>query len=140
MDYTISFTNKPSLEEIDALCNGLEKHAKKIIGRTSFHPFGYLVHDDEERLIAGCTGVIMYGFLHIKLLWVEEGARNKGLGKQLMEKAESYAKESNCQYIILETFDFQAKHFYEKLGYTITLVYEGFENDIQFYYFRKKIN
>jgi GNAT superfamily N-acetyltransferase len=139
MNYIINFTNHPSTQEIDALCKGLEKHAKQTIGNTSFEPFGFLVHDHNEALIAGCTGVFMYGVLNIKLLWVDEIMRSKGLGRQLLEKAEIFAKQNNCRYTTLESFDWQAKGFYEKMGYKVEFSYDGYDNDSKFYFFRKKI-
>lgn len=139
MGYIINFTNQPSRQEIDVLCKGLEQHSKQTIGKSSFEPFGFLVHDDNKTLIAGCTGVFMYGVLNIKLLWVDEIARNKGLGKKLIEKAETLAKEYNCRYITLETFNWQAKEFYEKMGYIIEFQYDGYDNDSKFYFFRKKL-
>jgi ribosomal protein S18 acetylase RimI-like enzyme len=139
MHYTIKFTTTPSQEEIAELCKGLETHAKQTIGKTSFEPFGFLVHDAQQNLIGGCTGVFMYGLLHIKLLWIDDSIRNKGLGTELMSKAESYAREHNCRSILVETFDWQGKDFYEKLGYEVAFSYDGFDDGYQFYFFRKNL-
>jgi ribosomal protein S18 acetylase RimI-like enzyme len=139
MNYIINFTDHPSHQEIDAIYKGLEKHAKQTLGNTSFEPFGFLVHGDNGALIAGCTGVFMYGALNIKLLWVDEMVRNKGLGKQLLEKAEILAQQKNCRYISVETFNWQATGFYEKMGYKVEFIYDGYDNDSKFYFFRKKI-
>jgi ribosomal protein S18 acetylase RimI-like enzyme len=139
MNYKINFTNQPSAEEIDIIHNGLERHAKQAVGKTSFEPFGYLAHDSSGALIAGVTGVLMYGVLYIKLLWVIETARGKGLGRKLLEEAESFAKENNCRYITVDTFDWQAKSFYEKMNYKIEHIYDGYDANSEFYFFRKKL-
>jgi ribosomal protein S18 acetylase RimI-like enzyme len=135
----IDFTNNPSPQAIEALLKGLQQHAKQTIGKTSFEPFGFLTHDDQGVLTAGCTGVFMYGVSNIRLLWVNETERGKGLGKSLMEKAELFSKENNCRYITVETFNWQAKGFYEKMGYKAELSFNGYDNDSTFYFFRKKI-
>ncbi|WP_206425200.1 GNAT family N-acetyltransferase [Rickettsiales endosymbiont of Stachyamoeba lipophora] len=39
------------------------------------------------------------------------------MGRKLFAELEQYAKSKNCKYIQLDTFEFQAKPFYEKLGF-----------------------
>ncbi len=53
-------------------------------------------------------------------LLVLEEYRKKGVGKQLMEKVETKAKERNCYRLFIEShYDHKAAHkFYESLGYT----------------------
>jgi ribosomal protein S18 acetylase RimI-like enzyme len=65
----------------------------------------------------GVWGYTAYGWLFIQLLVVPEGSRGSGLGKQLMALAEATAIERNCHDAWLDTHEFQAKGFYEKLGY-----------------------
>jgi len=36
-----------------------------------------------------------------------------------MEQAETIAREAGCTGIWLDTYEFQARGFYEKLGYTL---------------------
>lgn len=139
MNCTITFTNQPSTNELEKLCKGLDRHAKQTIGKTSFEPFGFLAHNSSGALIGGCTGVLMYGTLCIKLLWIEENARGNGLGRKLIEKAELFARENACRYITLETFGWQAKDFYEKMHYKIEHVYNGYDDEAKFYFFRKKL-
>lgn len=139
MKYNINFTNKPSDKEIEILCKGLEQHAKQTIGKTSFEPFGFLVHNDSEKLIGGCTGELVYGTLYIKFLWVEKLERGKGIGRKLIEKAENFAKENNCCNITLHTFNWQAKEFYEKMGYNTEFIYDGYDDNFQLYFFRKRL-
>jgi ribosomal protein S18 acetylase RimI-like enzyme len=139
VEYLINFTNHPSEDDIGIIHDGLERHAKQTIGKTSFEPFGFLTHDTSGKLLGGCTGVLMYGVLYIKLLWVAEEARGNGLGRQLIEKAESFAKKNKCSYITVDTFDWQAKSFYEKLNYKVEHYYDGYEGDTKFYYLRRKL-
>ncbi|MGD9152279.1 MAG: GNAT family N-acetyltransferase [Gammaproteobacteria bacterium] len=79
--------------------------------------FGY--YDDENNLIAGLYGYLVWGMLYLDLLWVSENYRNKKLGKNLMYKAEEFAKEKEALYIRVNTATFQALDFYEKCGYEI---------------------
>ena len=62
----------------------------------------------------------------IKTMWIEdlcvdENARSKGIGSQLFEEVEKFAKEQQCDSITLCVWQFNegAKAFYEKNGMTI---------------------
>jgi GNAT superfamily N-acetyltransferase len=43
--------------------------------------------------------------------------RGRGVGRELMAQAEARAVERGCHAAWLDTFSFQARGFYEKLGY-----------------------
>lgn len=52
-------------------------------------------------------------------LIVSSKCRNKGFGKQLMQKMEDYFKEMDCEYILVDVFAYNEKaiKFYDKKGY-----------------------
>ena len=84
-------------------------------------PCGLLLsmEDDSGELLAGLYGHLSYSWLMVEVLWVSEHIRKQGYGKQLIKRAERYAREHGCQAVWLDTFSFQARGFYEKLGYVI---------------------
>lgn len=45
--------------------------------------------------------------------------RRQGLGRQLMARAESIAIRRGCTDARLDTFDFQSRASYERLGYHV---------------------
>ena len=49
---------------------------------------------------------------------VPAAQRGSGLGRRLMAMAEKAARGEGCVGIWLDTFEFQAPGFYEKLGFT----------------------
>ena len=55
--------------------------------------------------------------MFVRYLWVSEGLRGRGVGRDLMARAEVLARERGCHSAWLDTFGFQAPGFYEKLGY-----------------------
>ena len=67
----------------------------------------------------GLWGRISYDWLFIELLSVPEPARGQGLGRQLMDRAETIARAAGCAGIWLDTYEFQARGFYEKLGFAV---------------------
>lgn len=66
-------------------------------------------------LIANCWGE----WVHIDFLWVSEPARHHGFGIGLLDAAHSQASAFGCKGAYLETFSFQARPFYERLGYRV---------------------
>lgn len=68
-------------------------------------------------LAGGLIGHTSYGWLLIKVLWVEEFHRGAGLGKQLMEQVEGRAREDGCHSAWLDTSSEPAHAFYRHLGY-----------------------
>ncbi|MGC2619782.1 MAG: GNAT family N-acetyltransferase, partial [Acidobacteriaceae bacterium] len=75
-------------------------------------------HDSGE-VIGGLWGSTSYGYLHIDMLIVPESLRGTGLGSRMMQQAEDEALRRGCHGSYLETFDFQARGFYERLGYKV---------------------
>ncbi len=51
------------------------------------------------------------------MLAVPAGLRGCGVGTEIMQMAEREAMQRNCHGAWLDTFDFQARGFYERLGY-----------------------
>gem|GEM_PF-1751619 len=58
-----------------------------------------------------------WGLAHVSLLHVEPECRGMGIGKQLMRKAEDFAKAHGCNVITVETPTWQGEGFYEGIGY-----------------------
>ncbi len=75
-------------------------------------------YDQDKKIIGGLIGDIEWGWLHIDIIWIEEAHRKKGIGTALMKRAESEAIAMGVHDAFIETTDFQAMEFYEKLGYS----------------------
>jgi GNAT superfamily N-acetyltransferase len=84
-----------------------------------FQRLRYGISKDDE-VIAG-IGATLYcwGILSVDVVWVAEQHRNKGLATKLMSAVEEEATKLGCTLAHLDTFDFQARTFYEKRGYTL---------------------
>ena len=55
----------------------------------------------------------------MSVLWVDEAYRKQGLGSKVLGAVESEVKGNGCTIILLDTFDWQAKDFYEKNRYSV---------------------
>ena len=72
-----------------------------------------------EAVVGGCYGYTHWQWLFVSHLWVEERHRRHGLGSQLLEAIEEEGLQRGAVAVHLDTYDFQAPHFYLKLGYKV---------------------
>lgn len=79
----------------------------------------FTVRDEAGGIVGGVTCTLFWQHMHIDFLWVEETKRKEGLGAKLLAEAENFAKKKGARLIKLDSFSFQAPHFYEKHGYTV---------------------
>ncbi len=87
--------------------------------------------------IIGCVVVQMFwGQLHIKYLFVEENYRSLGIATELMQHAFNYAKSCNCTFAFVETMNFQAVGFYQKLGFNVELSRGGYDKNSSMNYLK----
>ena len=65
---------------------------------------------------ADCGDARRYDWLLVELLFVPDSLRARGLGSELMKRAETEALARGCHSAWLDTFEFQAREFYERIG------------------------
>jgi GNAT superfamily N-acetyltransferase len=90
-------------------------------------------------VVGGIRSRAFYQCLTIDLLWIDERIRKMGYGTDLMLKVEGLAKEEGCISANTSTLSFQAPQFYEKLGYKIVGVFEGYPDGIKKLFLEKKL-
>ncbi|GAP97403.1 putative N-acetylmannosamine-6-phosphate 2-epimerase [Leptolyngbya sp. NIES-2104] len=101
-------------------------------------PLEIFLLDDRQKIRAGLVGLTRWNWLLIETLWVEESLRHQGFGKRLMHLAEQEAKQRGCTEAILDTFSFQAKGFYEKLGYEMFAQVDDYPSGYSFFQLKKE--
>src|SRR5262245_25587425 len=87
-------------------------------GSGDYRSLALAVEDERGQVIGGLTGATQYGWLFVELLFVPEPLRGQGIGTELIRRAEAQAVAHGCHGVWLDTFEFQARGFYERLGYT----------------------
>jgi GNAT superfamily N-acetyltransferase len=66
-----------------------------------------IIKNDEGQVIGGLCGYSVLGTMTLDDLWVDEGYRGRGLGKDLLMNAEKTAKERKCIALQTACFSFQ---------------------------------
>jgi GNAT superfamily N-acetyltransferase len=106
----------------------------------AFEPINRVIKDESGEVVAGINSMLYcWNCLYIDVLWVKEDFRKYGYGSALISEVERVAKEKGCNLVHLDTFDFQAKDFYIKHGYTVFGVLEDCPVDHKRYYMKKSI-
>lgn len=139
MTYNIIETNLTPLVK-ERIYKGFKEHSISQVGYDGLdaEPISFEIWQGNE-LIGACVIQLFWGQLHIKYLYVDKSYRNKGIGKELMEKAFSYGKSKGCNFAFVETLSFQAPDFYQKLGFEIELERIGYSSGTSFCYLRKDL-
>jgi N-acylglucosamine-6-phosphate 2-epimerase len=102
-------------------------------------PIEVFLLDDRQKLKAGLVGLTRWNWLLIEVLWVDESIRQQGFGSRLMELAEQEAKQRGCTEALLDTFSFQAKEFYERLGYEMFAQVDDYPSGYSFFQLKKEL-
>ncbi|CNH33379.1 GNAT family N-acetyltransferase [Yersinia pekkanenii] len=114
----INVTDTPNPQDEEYVIDSLWAHNNKT-EMVDIHPLFLTITDDNGKIVAGLVARTWWGGLEVQYLWVSDQYRNSGYGRQLMEKAEEEALKRGCHMAYVDTFDFQARGFYEKLGYCV---------------------
>jgi len=119
-------------------CEWLRNNSSYDINITNIKNSNFLVFDD-NKVIGGAIGFIEYNWYFLELLYVDENYRNKKIGTDLIKKIEEVAKEQHLTGIRMETWDFQAKEFYEKNGYIMFAQIKDCPPGTITYFFKKEL-
>lgn len=116
---TIEVVDDPGEEERQAILAALVAHNDSAVGPTRRRQVAIVVRDEAGAITGGLWGMIGYRWLFIQYLALPPASRGQGIGRRLMLQAEAEARAEDCIGIWLDTFSFQARGFYEKLGYRV---------------------
>src|SRR5215211_6982070 len=118
MDYRIEAKEEPGPEDREAVLGPLSDYNARHGYPADAKPVALLLKDGQGVSVGGLWGRTGYGWLYVEFLSVPDALHGSGLGASLMREAERIALERGCAGSWLTTFTFQARGFYEKLGYS----------------------
>ncbi len=103
-----------------------------------YQPFSVLIHDDSGAVVGGLHGYQLFDWLFIQYVAVPVALKGQGLGTKLMARAEAWARSRNLLGMWLDTFAFQAKPFYERLGFSVFGTIEDHPRGERRYFLHKR--
>jgi Predicted acetyltransferase len=136
---TVTVEPHPDPADVRAVQTGLRAFNVEHIGEPHEEPVHVFLRDADGRVVGGLTGHVKWKWLYVAKLWVDERFRGQGAGSRLMDAAERFARERDCIGAYLDTFEYQARPFYERLGYEIFGTLEGHPPGLRQYFLAKSL-
>ena len=136
----LSVESDASAADVAAVQAGLRAFNVARIGEPAEEPVQIFLRDANARVVGGLLGHIRWRWLYVAKLWVDDAHRGAGHGAALMTAAESHARAHDCVGAYLDTFAYQARPFYEKLGYTLFGTLDGYPPGYRQYHLAKRFS
>jgi GNAT superfamily N-acetyltransferase len=116
----LTLTASPTSAQRRAIVDPLVEFNETQAGPENYRPLAILVSDAAtDNVVGGLWGSTANSYLHIDLLFLPNELRRIGLGRRLMKDAEEEAIRRGCRGAWLDTYSFQARGFYERIGYAV---------------------
>lgn len=135
--YHLEHNDTIPYEEI--LFRGISEEAFQAKGLPPIRPYSVFIKDQKQNVLGGISGTTFYGSLYIDSLWIDKTIRHQGWGTKLMLEAESIGRKRGASFVTLNTMDWEALPFYQKLGYSVEFIREGYEKHSKMYMLRKPL-
>ncbi len=120
LNIAIAFEVADSAKRVrDDIGAGLKAFSRQHVEATPYTEFAIGARMPDGQLIGGLTGNTKYLWLYVEQLWITERHRGNGLGRRLLRAAEAHARSIGCKHAYVDTYDFQARPFYEREGYRV---------------------
>ena len=120
MDPELVVVIEPECGLRDAIQRHVRAFNTERAGPSGWSPFAIPIRDPKTGEVSGGLWAgSSYDWFYVELLIVPEALRGRGIGTRLMRMAEATARARGCVGVWIDTFEFQARGFYEKLGYEV---------------------
>ena len=126
MKANIALLDEAQCQELDAfLVDRIYEFNSGATGYYDGQLLGVSIRNEAGAVIAGLSGHTWGGCCQISNLWVSQTHRGQGLGRKILQAAETQALRRGCLQIVVISHSFQAPKFYERFGYQRKYVIEG---------------
>ncbi len=115
----IEVAAEPTSEDRDAIALPLREYNRRYGPPLTAKPVCILLKDETGASVGGLLGRIAYDWLFIEILAVPERLRGENHGAALVTEAEEIARRDGCLGVWLDTYEFQSRGFYERVGYRV---------------------
>jgi GNAT superfamily N-acetyltransferase len=137
---TVVFDPYATLDLRNIVQTIVDNHNVATTGQAEWYPVALFLRDENGEVLGGLLGDIWAAWLHVRTLAVAAPMLGHGFGGELMKYAELYAAERGCTDAYLDTFSFQARPFYEKLGCRVLGTLENHPVGHRHYFMTKKFD
>ena len=136
---TVDLDEHPSAEDLRQVLDGVRTYNEGVVGHGPPRAVASFLRDEDGRIVGGAHGELWGRSVHIAAMWVHESQRGKGHGSALLTAVEKCAAGHGARLVYLETTSFQARPFYESLGYRVFGELEGIDEGYTLFFLRKDL-
>lgn len=104
-------------EVLKALIAGMKVFNDTAVPGLQSHKIVTAIRDDSGKVVGGVIGRLAADSVYVEVVYTHDSVRGTGYGRKAMLMVEEEAKRLGATEAWLYTMSFQAKPFYEKLGY-----------------------
>nr|WP_114765618.1 GNAT family N-acetyltransferase [Vibrio rhodolitus] len=122
----IEFVLNPDESVKSDILAGLRSYNVQFFPHDDSQTVACVVKDQQGHFVGGLFGEVYTNTLFVEYFWIDENQRKSGLGRQVFERVESEVKKLGVATICLDTFTFQAREFYLKMGFKEVGRFTGF--------------
>jgi ribosomal protein S18 acetylase RimI-like enzyme len=138
--FTISEDTSESSMKI--LHEGLQKYVNEHVGelrkKNPEIKIKLVIKNDEEQVIGGILAGTTLKTMYIERLWVDGRYRGQNYGRELLITAERIATDNSCISGQAWALSFQSPEFFQKLGYEIFGISDGYPDSIKEFFLIKR--
>ena len=139
MQWELIKSSEEVKELIDNTLGDFNKTQVNYNSKMDYLPLNFHIQDKVGTIVAGINAFSCWQMLYVSELYVGDAYRREGLGSLLLTKVEQEAKSAGSIISQTDTFDWQAKGFYLKLGYEVFGVIENCPEGHKRYYLKKEL-
>ena len=126
-------------EKAREIANQIRAYNRSKREEVESEPLNLYLEDEKGNLMAGLVAETFGNWLEIEYLFVKEELRGQGIGSKLLQQAESEAKNRNCRFAFVNTYQFQAPDFYLSHGYKEVFALQDYPYTGKRYYYQKDL-
>jgi GNAT superfamily N-acetyltransferase len=138
-NYRISVDDTPAEADIRQIIQYLVSYNNTKAEKENWQALAVFIRDERCKIVGGLNGYTHWSWLYISHLWIAGKLRGRGYGTELVSRAEQVAIKRGCQHAYLDTYDFQALSFYQKLRYQVFGVLHHFPLGHARYFLQKSL-
>jgi GNAT superfamily N-acetyltransferase len=139
MELTYTLKAEPTPKEQYCVIDPLIAYNEAQVGPRNSKEYAVSVHSETGEFVGGLLGFTYWNHFFVAAVFVDQQFRRQRVGRELLARAEALALDQGCDAIYLDTFDFQAPGFYEKLGFKVFGKLEDYPAGHQRFYLVKRL-
>jgi GNAT superfamily N-acetyltransferase len=132
-EFSLSVHDEVPAEDARVVDRGLDDSNAAAAPIHDVRPLSCFARAENGAVVGGAIGRTWGQCCELQRLWVDPAHRHRGMGTRLVRRFEGAAAARGCSVFYLDTFSFQARAFYERLGYEVSLEIRGFAPGVEKY-------